>query len=643
MTQYRPVAARRPLHRLALGGLDAALSALVFTLAYLIAFDVSADPGFAVYAKQILPLLPIVVAIRLLCLRFSGLYAGVARHGSATEAMSLARAVALGSLILAGVGFALRFAPEWAPLPRDKFGVPLRLPWRIVVIDAAFALILLGALRLGRRVVLRRMAMMAGRQRVIVAGDANLAHGAVHQLINDPSPDAWVPVALLEFNPGPLTTLGDLHGVPVWSGPVDHLGKLLESTGAVHVLLASETPGVMRQAVRAVGNARARFHVLPDVDDLMRLPLARPRDLRLEDLLRRMPVRPNLSAEAWGVDGKTVCITGAGGSIGSELARRMQTLGAKTLVLVGRGENSLFELQQSLMAQREAIGDTQSLPILKYVVADASNEQMMRRLLELERPDVLFHAAAHKHVPLMEAHPAQALANNSLGTARLARTARELGVQRFILISTDKAVEPTSVMGASKRLAERAVWREAALAAPGQAFGAVRFGNVLGSRGSVVTVLRRQIEAGGPVRLTDARMTRYFMTAEEAATLVILAGAQGENDRLHLLDMGEPIQIWEMARDLIRLCGYSPEDIPIVFIGARPGEKIVEDLLTKNEVVEPTSHERLLRARHEPIETDDVTRMLTELESLLHTGDAAELRAFIKREIPDYSAFNGKV
>jgi FlaA1/EpsC-like NDP-sugar epimerase len=327
--------------------------------------------------------------------------------------------------------------------------------------------------------------------------------------------------------------------------------------------------------------------------------------------------------------GETVLVSGAGGSIGSELVRQVLRHGAKRVLLLGHGENSIYEIQMELMDEYG--------PRLFPVIGDIRDQEKIRHVLGRHRPGVIFHAAAHKHVPLMEGDPDEAIRNNIIGTRNVASIAQEYGVRKFILISSDKAVRPTNVMGASKRVAEMILFDLARQKPNGTQFVAVRFGNVLGSRGSVVPLFRKQIARGGPVTLTHPDVTRFFMTITEAVSLVIQAGSMDEQRRLFLLDMGQPVKILDLARNLIRLSGYEPDvDIEIKFTGLRPGEKLYEELLTEDEGVRATPLGKIFMTEPDTIPGDRLATAIAELEQAAARFDGHEIRRLLAQLVPDY-------
>jgi FlaA1/EpsC-like NDP-sugar epimerase len=343
------------------------------------------------------------------------------------------------------------------------------------------------------------------------------------------------------------------------------------------------------------------------------------RPVQVEDVLGREQVEVDFEQIASYLRGQTVVVTGAGGSIGSELCRQIARVQPKRLVLIDLAETPLFEIERELVQERE-------FPAAIPVLADVKDRERIRRIFERYEPDVVFHAAAYKHVPLMEANPLAAVANNALATRTVAGLAAEFGVERFVLISTDKAVNPKTVMGQCKAVCEWIVEALGHRSDVATRFVAVRFGNVLGSSGSVIPIFRRQIERGGPVTVTHRDMTRFFMTIPEAVSLVVQAGAIGGRGQVFVLDMGEPVRIIDLARNMIRLSGKEPEtEIPIVEIGARPGEKLNEELWTADEAVGQTTHPKIMRASRPPIDVRWLEQRLERLERLVAAGDTLEV------------------
>jgi FlaA1/EpsC-like NDP-sugar epimerase len=411
-------------------------------------------------------------------------------------------------------------------------------------------------------------------------------------------------------------------------GRTDELPRILDEAEPDEVTIAiPSAPGTLRaRVVRACRERGIPVRTLPTVFELLQTGGAnvvrQARPVEVEDILGREPVRMELDRVGRYLGGEVVLVTGAGGSIGSELCRQIARVAPRKLILLDHAEDNLFKIQRELEEDRHVHPST-----LAVVLADCKEGERMREVFAEHRPTVVFHAAAYKHVGLMELNPVEAVRNNALATRLLARVAGETGVKRFVLVSTDKAVAPATVMGASKALAEFAV--EAAQARwPQTTFATVRFGNVLGSSGSVVPIFRRQIALGGPVTVTDRRMTRYFMTIPEAVQLVIRSGSLGAGGEVFVLEMGEPVSIWQLAEAMIELSGLRPgEDIAIEEVGRRPGEKLHEQLFNPYERSQPTPADKILRADREPVDPATVETMFDEVGLLVLEGDAAALAA----------------
>jgi FlaA1/EpsC-like NDP-sugar epimerase len=468
----------------------------------------------------------------------------------------------------------------------------------------------------------------AGAREVLIVGGGEGGRLVVRELLRNKSLGLR-PVGFLDDDPA-KQKIKDEHGLKVLGTTEEgDLVRVLDETEPDEVVIAiPSAPGVLR--ARVVTACRQRgipVRTTPTVFELLRDGSGRLdqitrqlREIRLEDVLGREPVSEQLDGASDYLRGQVVMVTGAGGSIGAELSRQIARVGPHRLVLVDHAEDNLFEIHRELEEERHV---RTSIP----VVADCKEEERMREVLAEYRPAVVFHAAAYKHVAMMEHNPVEAIRNNALGTRLVARLCGELHVASFVLVSTDKAVQPATVMGASKALAEWAVEGEAATH-PQTRYATVRFGNVLGSSGSVVPIFRRQIEAGGPVTVTDSRMTRFFMTIPEAVQLILRAGSLRDGSgEVFVLDMGQPVRIMDLAREMITLSGLAPdEDIAIVEVGARPGEKFSEDLFNHAyETAEPTTQERILRARHEHLDPDWVRQIFAEIDLLVLAGQTSTL------------------
>jgi FlaA1/EpsC-like NDP-sugar epimerase len=410
-----------------------------------------------------------------------------------------------------------------------------------------------------------------------------------------------------------------IHGLPVL-GKTAEIPDIVARLNIDSILIA--IPAALGKEIRDIvticEQTDAQLRILPGVTESLHGNFAPSiRQVEIEDLLRRPPVRVDLEEIASYISGQRVLVTGAGGSIGSELCRQIASINPKELILLGQGENSVFEIQQEL------IRDFGCCPL--GLVGSVQDRKLLTEIFVKHQPTVVFHAAAHKHVPLMEQNPCEAIKNNVQGTRNVAEIASDYGVARFIYVSTDKAVNPVSVMGASKRAGEMVIQAMARRSLT--KFVAVRFGNVLGSRGSVVPIMKRQIERGGPVTVTHEDMTRYFMTIPEAVQLIIQAGAMGNSGEIFILDMGEPVKIVDLARDLIKLSGFVPDhDIKIVFSGIRPGEKIFEELLTTDERNRTTTHEKIFVAPSQSFDLKWLWQELDAIYDISRVGNAAAVR-----------------
>ncbi|GAB3658222.1 polysaccharide biosynthesis protein [Ramlibacter alkalitolerans] len=504
------------------------------------------------------------------------------------------------------------------------FRLPL-FPRSVLLLHPVLALVLLGAVRAAWRTVVEHLGTgRADKQPLVVVGSLQDASGALRAL---KGAGAWEPVAIL--SPLRAEVGRALQSVRVL-GTVSELRDVCEFVHAQTVLVAS-APGSAerREALMLAADAGTRLLHMPRADEWLNPHPEAVRQVELEDLLGREPVALDVAGLAELFSGRTVLVTGAGGSIGSELCRQIARFGAARLVCVDVSEYSIYALEQEL---RQAHPRMEGV----YYTANVRDFGRLRAIACEQQPTVVFHAAAYKHVPLMEEHNAiEALRTNVLGTVQAARAAAACGARRFVMISTDKAVNPTNVMGASKRLAELMV-QAIAVQEPGTQFVSVRFGNVLGSSGSVVPLFTRQIARGGPVTVTHPEIVRYFMTIPEAAQLVLQAGLMGRSGQIFVLDMGEPVKIVELARMLIRLSGKSEQEVPITFTGLRPGEKLYEELLASDETSEPTPHPKLRIAKTAgPL--PEVAEVLRWMEEAGPQPQVAEVRAWLGRRVPEYA------
>ncbi len=505
-------------------------------------------------------------------------------------------------------------------------GPLLQIPRSIAVIDGFIALLAMSGVRASFRYLhesrLERAASDQKRKAVLIIGAGEAGSLIVREMLRHPE-TGLQPVGFLDDDQQKIGYR--IATVPVL-GTVDELSTVVREHHVDEVLIAlPSTDGkTVRKVVERIERARAdlKYRIIPGVYELLsgEVDISRIREVEIEDLLRRPPIELDTDTISSYITGKTVMVTGAGGSIGSELVRQICRFEPKELILFGHGENSIYKLE------RELDRDWPGIPY-HSVIAAVQNVVRLDYIFQYYSPQVVFHTAAHKHVPLMELNPEEAIFNNIIGSKNLVTLALKYGVSHFVNISTDKAVNPTSIMGASKWMVERVVQAAARQASKDQVFASVRFGNVLGSRGSVIPVFKQQIRAGGPVTVTHPDMTRYFMTIPEATQLVLQAAGQGKNGEIYILDMGEPVRIFDLARDLIKLSGFEPDvDIPIVFSGKRPGEKLYEELMTQEERGASTAHKKIFAAKPSRLDLEALEYTVRELQEAALNSDHDKIR-----------------
>lgn len=556
---------------------------------------------------------------------FFGLYRRMWIYASIREALMVVAASVTASALLAATMIAL-----------TSFRLFVGFPRSVLIIDFFLSVFAAGGLRFTLRLLaesrinqaIQEGAGLRQPQKVLIVGAGDAGALVVRELQKNPQLNL-IPIGFLDDNPAKQRQ--QIYGVPV-VGTLSDLEKVIDQTRAQQVIIA--IPSAAGRVVRLVADAcRAKgvpFRTMPGIYELLggTVSVSRLREVDITDLLRRNPVQIDETLVGATLSGKVVLITGAGGSIGRELCRQVARWGPSELILLGHGENSIFE---ALMELRE------NFPSLLFrpVIADVRDYGRMRNIFLRHRPEIVFHAAAHKHVPLMELNVEEAVTNNVLGTMNVVSAALESGVERLVMISTDKAIRPANIMGATKRLAEMIVLDAARRS--GRSYSVVRFGNVLGSRGSVVPLFKRQIARGGPVTVTHPEMRRYFMTIPEAVHLVLQASAMGEGGETFVLNMGEQIRILDLAEDLIRLSGLEPgKDIEIVFTGIRPGEKLSEDLWDEGVPIEKTEHPEIFRVNSETPELsgEELRSLVEQVLRLAQEGDTHTLINLLDETIP---------
>ena len=605
---WNRVALRYRVWLLAMGHL------VVFSVSYWLAFGLRFD--FAIpdaMSTRMLASLPTVALVKMIVFYFMGHYHGWWRYVTFADLASLLRSSLLSLLIVVLINHYV-FAGQ--------------IPRVVVVLDCLMTALLLGSLRASWRLCREHMIFGNGKRRPSLMVCADHQSGVLAHQIHS-NPDA--PYRIVGFVDDDARLTGTrLGGIPILGQLEDLYGIALSCCAKDVLVAANSMPGDrFRKLMDDCDAADLRLKVIPSFADQLNgstreLPI---RDVEINDLLHRDPVELDMQSISKDIRGKDVLVTGAGGSIGSELCRQLLQFEPRNLILVDNGENYLFLIEREMSEQAHDTG-------IHAQVVDVKDQTRMRHVFDKHQPDYVFHAAAHKHVGLMESNVAQCVKNNVFGTKCTADLANEYGVKKFVLISTDKAVNPTSVMGASKQIAERYVH---SLAQESQtAFLVVRFGNVLGSNGSVVPIFKEQIRKGGPVTVTDQRMTRYFMTIPEASQLVLQAASMGQGGEIFVLEMGEQIPVINLARDLIRLSGLRSDAIEIRQVGVRPGEKLYEELYFDDEEMLETSHPKVRAAYHRPHSTSQVRRAIEELRHVV-AGNDVDVRIKLKELVPDYN------
>jgi FlaA1/EpsC-like NDP-sugar epimerase len=598
-------------------------AALVFTahfLSYYLRFEGQIPERFLILFQNTVAL---IVMTKLIFFFVFNLYRGMWRFTGLNDLKNVFIAVSLSSLIItAFIASIFRFQG----FSRSVYAM-----------DFFLTLLLIGGVRVAVRILLNRgygidlsffrnQASGDGK-RILVIGAGSSGEKVVREMLDSPAMKMR-PAAFLDDDPDKAGK--SIHGVPV-KGRVAEIWKFEDEFDEILIAIPSLKGEQMREIVAACEQIGKRFRIMPSIGELIggQISVKAIRDVKFEDLLGRHEVRLDTELISRSYRDKRILITGAGGSIGSELVRQVGYYHPDALGLLDFSEYNLFQIEMDTRQRFEYI------PVHAYLV-DIRTENALMRAFEDFRPQIVLHAAAYKHVPLQELNPREAVFNNIKGTRTLADLAGEYGVERFVLVSTDKAVRPTNVMGASKRVAEMLL--ECRNGERRCRFVAVRFGNVLGSSGSVIPIFEQQIASRMPVTVTHPEVTRYFMSTVEAAQLILQAGAMGEGGETFILDMGRPVRITDMARDLIRLHGLEPDrDVPIRFIGLRPGEKLYEELITEGEGIVPTQHEkiRVIRGRH--CDAASLNLQIDELIGLAKTSDIPALKAKLKSIVPEYT------
>ncbi len=587
---------------------------------YALRFELGAQ--FFQYLPSAYWMLGVSLVIKPLIYYFFGLYRRMWMYASVQELKLIIIAVTAASAVVSATMISFL-----------SLGFFIGFPRTILAIDWILSILLAGGLRFSSRVISDNFVtgaapVKAGKnRRILIVGAGDAGALVVREMQKNPQMN-FVPVGFLDDNPAKLKQ--QIYGVPV-VGNINDLSKTLDTMQIDEVLIAiPSAPGRIVRLVADICRVKSTpFRTMPGMYELLggTVSVSRLREVDIADLLRRQPAHMNDELIGATISGKVVLVTGAGGSIGKELCRQIARWGPSELILVGHGENSVFE---AVLDLKESFSGLSLTPI----IADMRDKNRLQIIFKRHRPDVVFHTAAHKHVPLMELNSEEAVKNNILGTKNLVEVAEASDVERLVMISTDKAVRPRNVMGATKRIAEMLVLNAAKKT--NKAFCVVRFGNVLGSRGSVVPLFKRQIAKGGPITITHPDMKRYFMTIPEAVYLVLQAAGMGKGGETFVLNMGDQVRIVDLAEDLIRLSGLEPgRDVEITFTGSRPGEKLSEDLWDQGFTFHRTDHPDIYHlASGEELLAVDIDQFIANLLELANKGDISGIITAFDENIP---------
>ena len=608
------------------------LDCLFLTAAHILAYWLRFDNHLANEWHNIRAVLPFYIPFKIIVFSMFGLYRGMWRYTGINDLINIIKATALTTIVAIG---AIAMLYRFEGFSRSVF-----------LIDGLFTLIFIGGLRLSLRIYYQSVnanvfalgragsAKMAKKKLLIIgAGDA--AEKMVREIVDNPS-IPYIISGFLDDKPGKIGNY--IHGFPVL-GPIAELHETIIKTQAQEILIAipSANRDQINRFVELCRTSGIPYKILPGLGEMISsdVSIKGIRKVSYRDLLGRPPVQLGLTQITEIIKGRCVLVTGAGGSIGSELCRQLLRFAPANIILLDAGEENLYQIEMELLHEHN---------FRKYVtiLGKVQDRELLHDLFKRYHPQVVFHAAAYKHVPMVEKNPWEGVYNNIFASRRLMRVAQEFEVERFIVVSTDKAVRPTNVMGATKRMTELIMQAYfAASPSPGKAktrFMAVRFGNVLGSSGSVIPLFKRQIELGGPITVTHPDINRYFMSIDEAAQLILQAAAMGEGGEIFILEMGSPVLIAQMARDLIRLCGREPDtEIAIKYTGLRPGEKLYEELITEGEGIVKTAHEKIMVLRGNGVSLDDLRAPLELLKEQAHAHNATGIKGTLHDFIQEYS------
>jgi FlaA1/EpsC-like NDP-sugar epimerase len=603
-----------------------AVFACSLLLAFLMANNMSFSAGENWFANQYPAVLLFVLVVKLVIFGLLHQYSGWWRYVGIFDLLSIARASLLSTVIIVAAYFGVMMTPSLS----DQFGAIRYVQQSVWLLDMFATVLLLGGLRMGIRLYHEEfMAEDSARLKRLVIIGAGDAGEALLREIHRMKQNSYDVLGFLDDNPAKVGM--NIHGISVL-GLIGDLPKVCaeEEVDEVAIAMPSATHQQLRRVIQLCEGLKIKFQTVPSITDIAsgRYNISQIRKVEISDLLGREQVELDLDLIEQFIKDKVILVTGAGGSIGSEMCRQVCKFRPRLLLLVEQAENALFFIERELRT------DFPDVP-MQAIICDIAERPRVEAIFDKYRPAVVIHAAAHKHVPLMEANCGEAIKNNVLGTSVVADSADKYGAGSFVMISTDKAVNPTSIMGSSKRIAE--MYIQDLNRTSKTRFVTVRFGNVLGSNGSVVPIFKAQIEAGGPVTVTHPDMRRYFMTIPEASQLVLQAATMGEGGEIFVLDMGEPVKIVDLARELITLSGFRPnEDIEIVFTGLRPGEKLFEELSIKGENMKATKHPKIGVWQNIPMDRQQLRSGIAELAAIANCTDKKVVVQQIRKLVPEY-------
>ncbi|MBI5724015.1 MAG: polysaccharide biosynthesis protein [Planctomycetes bacterium] len=618
-----------------------AFHAITFALGLLAAFLLwfDATHGIAMSSwltGQYLYCLPYFVLLKLVLFRQHRLLRGGWRFSGLPEVARILAASWWFALITFVLMFCFYYMPIWTSTGRIPFLTDYfeRFPRAVIVLDFMATVFLVCLARFSYRIYYEELRGPGREQlrRVLIAGAGNAGAAIVREIRRMPVQRYFV-IGMVDDEPDKQHII--VNGVPVL-GATEDIAAICRDRRIEEIIIAmpSASQKQLRRVIDLCTGTKLKFQSLPGVTDLIdgKVTVSQIRPVDINDLLGRTAAQLDRQSISGLLRDKRVLVTGAGGSIGSEMCRQIANFAPARMIMLDRAENPLFDITNELSANFPAV------PLNPHI-CDVCDSPRVEMIWKEYAPNVVIHAAAHKHVPIMEVDPGEAIKNNVFGAKNVAEASCRHNVDVFVMISTDKAVNPSSVMGATKRIAEIYVQSLNGRAAWATKFMAVRFGNVLGSSGSVVQIFRSQIARGGPVKVTHPEMCRYFMTVSEASQLVLQAAATGQGGQIFLLDMGEPVKIVDLARQMITLSGFRPgEDIDIVFTGVRPGEKLFEELRTTGEDIQPTVHPRVLVWRHKPADPEQIRRAMISLQAVIDSGDRQKTIEALHILVPEYSS-----